>query len=550
MATIRRTDVTIDSSLGEVIGATIELQVGAVPTATVNLRSSSEGFKIYGGGSFPDINARRRAQEENVDISVRVRTGGGDSATRNFKFVGLLDGYSISNVVGNNSYTAILKNKAQSLLEITTVMPGLVPISTNIFKIPSHAITTSSQGEEKDTIRLWTAFTRENPQILKLPPIRFYVELLKLIVKKQQSGWEKSLGVDKLISEKTPLKEIFDSPQYKKNLKYAYDVLDSISYEACSGFVNDLLMSSTTSINTYNIFTQGPTILLENLLNFLATLGCSLIISNNKAFIVPINSVIKQENYYPGKGQLSTTVNQAGPADYNSYVFNDMGFRDINSVILMTPKYSGGTYFGGPGFDRAIAASYAAPEGEAKGSGVYVTRAHAWSTLSAVSPKGTDSREGKNNLDGKGSVYSKQKTFKDIADEVKKEYAERAKTNIDEIKDQYKGRLDNYAETKYYQARFTDRQGSITLDFNPAWCPGVGGELFIRESEMHLHFYVTSVMHRVETGPPATGSAITIINFNCGRFGANPVGSTSDEFLGYDADIEKSIRDAFVNDFK
>lgn len=543
------TDVTISSSLGEAIGVTITLQVGAIPTAAIDLRPSGGGAKVEGGGSFPDIDSRRRQGEESVSVGVNVRTGTGGSAWRTFTFKGILDGYSVSNVVGNNSYQAVLKNKAQSLLEVTTLMPGLLPASVNIYKIPSNALTTSSQGDESESLKLWTSLLHQEPGLINLSPIKFYVGLLKLIVKNQQGGWEKYLGKDPMVSGQPAFKEVFSNGAYKKNLEMAMSILEGISFEGCSGLINNVLMS-TDSVAIYGIFARGPTILLENLLNFLASVGCSIIFGNDKSYIVPINSVIKQENYSPGKGQLSTSTNQAGPADYNSYTFNDIGFRDVNSVILMGSSYSGGASLGEIGIDNGVLGCFAAPEGEAKGSGVYVTRAHPWMAASAKAPKATDAKEGKSKQDGTGSPYDKKTSFKDASKATGKAFAERAKKKNEEIKEIPGKYLQNFAETKYYQARFTDRQGSITLDFNPNWAPGTGGELFVRESGMHLHFHVTSVVHRIETGPPMTGSALTIINFNCGRFGKDPAGSMGDEFLGYDAGVEKSIRSAYAKGFK
>jgi hypothetical protein len=544
------TDVTISSSLGEAIGATITLQVGAVPSASVDLRPSGGGVKVEGGGSFPDIDSRRRQGEEFVDISVRVRKGSGGEALRKFSFKGLLDGYSVSNIVGNNSYQAVLKNNAQSLLEVTTLMPGLFPSSVNIYKIPSHALTTSSQGDESETLKLWTALLREDQGLLKLSPVKFYVELLKLLVRKQQDGWQDYLGKDPMISGQTAFKEIFSNETYKKNLVTALSVLDGISYEGCSGMVANLTMQSSSNLGVFDIFAQGPTILFENLLNYLSSIGCSMIFGNNKSYIVPVNSVIKQDNYTPGQGQLSTSTNQAGPADYNSYSFNDIGFRDVNSVILMSPRYSGGANLGGIGFDRAVLGCFSAPVSEAKGSGVYITRAHPWMSLSAIAPQGTDAKEGKSKQDGSGSPYDKKMSFKDASKETGKSFAEREQKKGEELRATPGETFKNFAETKYYQARFTDRQGSITLDFNPNWAPGTGGELFVRESGMHLHFYVTSVTHHVETGPPMSGSALTIINFNCGRFGKSPAGSTGDEFLGYNSEVEKSVRSGYAQSFQ
>ena len=540
------TDVNITSSLGSVIGATINLQVGAIPMVSLDLRPGG-GVRIVGGGSFPDIDSRRRQSLESVEISVRVRKGSGGQASRSFRFKGVLDGYSISNTVGNNSYQAVLKHEAQCLLELTTLMPGLYPASSNIFKIASHSLETSAQGEEGESVKLWTQIA--TGEILKLSPIKFYVALLKAIIEKQEGGWEKYAGTDKMVSNEQAFKAIFDSAQYKANLKKAKKILNSIDFSGCSGDI-DKISNENRSIDIQNIFASGPTIMLESLQNFLSTVGCSIIFGADKHYIVPINSVIKQQQYSPGVGQLSTTTNCAGPADYNSYSFSDIGYRDVNSVILISPNYTGGYTLGDDKSDRGVLACFSAPDGEAKGSGVYVVRAHPWAFLSATSPQPNDAQKAKIELDGSNSPYAKKKSFKEAAEAAKKTHAARSKEKENQTKDLAGKHLKNYAETKYYQARFTDRQGTITMDFNPNWVPGTGGVLYVRESQMFLHFYVHSVTHRVETGPPTTGSAITVVNFNCGRFGKNPAGSEGDDFLGYTQGIEKNIREAYASSYK
>lgn len=543
-------DVSIKSSLGEVTGASIVLQVGAVPYASVTLRPGGEGANVSGGGTFPDIDARRRASLETLEIAVRIRKGDSSGeANRTFNFEGYLDGYSVSNVVGGNSYQAILKHKAQSLLELTTIMPGLYPTSTNIYKIASHSITTTAQGEESESVKLWNRLASYE-EVLKLPPIKAYVAFLKVIIKTQQKGWESFAGVDKMISGNNAFKDIFEAPSYKKNLESCLQLLNKLNYDACEGEIDNLVSAGITLEGMRRAFTEGSTIFLENLLGFLSTLGCSLIFGKDETYIVPINSVLKQEPYKPGPGVLSTAVNKAGPADYNGYSFQDIGYRDVNSVILIAADYVGGSTYAAGKFDTGVITCFAAPAQEAKGSGVYVVRAHPWMALSTTAPAGTDARKGKIDLDGENSLYDKKQSFAAAVTETGKAYSEVAQTKEKAIAEKPGKFLKNYAETKYYQARFTDRQGTITLDFNPKWAPGTGGILYVRKTEMFLHFYVHTVTHTVEHTPPAVGSALTIISFNCGRFGPSPAGSDGDLFLGYTPEIEEMIRENFAASYE
>ena len=143
---------------------------------------------------------------------------------------------------------------------------------------------------------------------------------------------------------------------------------------------------------------------------------------------------------------------------------------------------------------------------------------------------------------------SKSSSFSQENQAVKEAHVSQAKANNEKYKNLIGSALKNYAETKFYQARFLDRHGSITMDFNPNWVPGTGGTLYIRETGLTVAFYVESVTHRIDLSPPANGSAITVVNFSCGRMGKEPRGTTKDEYLGYDLGKEKAIQSAFISD--
>ena len=108
--------------------------------------------------------------------------------------------------------------------------------------------------------------------------------------------------------------------------------------------------------------------------------------------------------------------------------------------------------------------------------------------------------------------------------------------------------MTNYAEIKFYQARYGDRRGTITMSFNTNWAPGASGTLYVRETGFSLDFWVESVTHRVDMTPPAGGSAITIINFCCGRMGTSPVGVDEDKFTGYNKSKETDFINKFISD--
>jgi len=147
-------------------------------------------------------------------------------------------------------------------------------------------------------------------------------------------------------------------------------------------------------------------------------------------------------------------------------------------------------------------------------------------------------------------MYPKGQAYGDAAKAAAEASAASSKLKADEYAKAADAEIiRNYAETKFYQARYGDRLGTITLDFNPDWVPGTGGSLYIRETGVFIAFYVTGVTHRIDLSPPNNGSATTIINFSCGRIGSDPVGVDKDMFLGYDRDKEEKLQNRYLGDF-
>jgi len=541
------------------IGVTVHYAAGGVPVATVDLAPASAGvIKIQGKptGILEDVDAQKRQRDITVDISVKTFTGQiGERKTSTLKFVGMLDGLTIGNVVGGNTYQAVLKNKAQRLLEITTLTPGLHPASINVYKVPLWGVTTDPDQGDNNAVRSWAAIEGGGEVDFSKSPIEVYTEIMKWIITQQEEKWRNYLQDEKLTDGNFPFAKIYDDPRYKKALNEAKELFKNVDYSAViDGSAKNCTPAKGLVMEQMGkIFASGPNILLENYMNFLAYLGCTLIFSNTKIFVVPVNSVINQEYTPPNKRQLQDRPNVAYPADYNSYMYNDTGYRDIASVVVTLEGYTGGTYIGSLAFERGAAVHYTAPQEQSNASGVLVVNANPFMMLSDTAPIAEDAQEGRQKFD-----QSDESMMPDIGELQYSSYLGQISSMLGEseqkkktvYKDYLKDTLKNYAETKFYQERFHDRRGSITLDFNPDWVPGTSGSLYIRETEMFIAFYVTEVTHRVEMSPANSGSAITIVNFCCGRMGVEPLGVEKDEYLGYDLDKEKAVQKAFIEDNK
>jgi hypothetical protein len=538
------------------IGFSVTYQIGAIPTAEVSFAPGNiQPLKISGPPTGLLANVDSEKRKKDVTVNVEVNTYAGAEAgrkIRKLKFVGLLDGVSIHNLVGGNAYHAVLKNKAQVLLELTTVMPGLYPSSVNIYKNPDHSITLKTGGSEDTAVKAWGRLVVDEAVFSK-PPIECYTEIIKLIIKKQQDGWQTFCGTNRILGEMQVFSKIFEDPRYKKALNTAKEIFDKIDLSAVQGGSQPKKSGMQLVFQGLaNTFAGGPTILLENYLNFLHSVGVTLIFSNTKIFAVPINSVINQELTVPSFKKIQDKPNICYPADYNSYTYNDNGYRDIATVLVSTAGYVGGTYLGGITFDNGAVAHFAEQKNQSQASGVLVVQAHPWLLASPIATLATDSKEGRKTQDQPSISQTEEgaEDFTSSSQEAKGDAASRQKEKDKDVQKQLKTVLDNYAETKFYQSRYSDRQGSITMDFNPDWVPGTSGALYVRESQMWLVFYVVSVTHRIEVGAPANGTAITIINYNCGRMGKKPPGVDKDEFLGYDKGKEQKVRDQFIQDNK
>lgn len=562
----KKTDVTLRVSGGGLdehtpIGLTITHQVGAIPTAAIDFAPlGPRVIKIEnaGEGLLTRVDDYKR---DEVTIDVEVKTyvgkgggvaGGNEKKARGLSFVGLLDGLTVNNLVGGNSYQAIIKNKAQYLLELTITTPGLTPTSVNIYKNPDFSVVHKGKFEENALVTAWGRITQDEID-MNDHPIKLYKDLLLLIIKKQKDGWKSFVGKDRVVSGSEPFKDIFESKNYKKALEEGRKILENIDIEhVSSGAVKDVSFRNPT-MNTAlkELFTSGPHVFLENFMNFLATFNCSIIFTNTGGFVVPVNSVLKPEAYVPRHHELQNQPNTGGPADYNGYTYNDNGYRDIAHVVVTVGGYKGGNYLGGVSFDRGVNQYWSDPDELSRASGVHVVRAH---KFMAISPTFTTKRDGgadgveKADIKKSNKLINLDQKYGESNSEVKAGEESVYKDKNEQYQDLLSKVLENFAETRFYQERYRDRNGSITFDFNPQWVPGTGGQIYIKETAVTLAFYVTAVTHRIDLTPPMNGAAITVVNYVCGRIG-NPgsvMGASEDTFLGYDTYKEKDIQTSYL----
>lgn len=557
MAGARITDVTIKATgLGDNIiptGVTISYGPGAIPVAQLSFVPGKEGdpYVTDTASLLESIDSKKRKEDITIDVSVAkwvssLNGQGGGKVTKTLKFQGFLDGVTIMNAVGRNSYQAIIKNKAQVALELTTYTPGLTALSVNVFKNPMIGMRTdANRRDDQASVAFSNIIDTVKPNV---HPIVYYRDLLLTAIDIQLGKWPTYVGYEKNALGNISFKQIFEHPVYKKNLNLVKKLFQEVDLSAVTG--GALSRASAVEIHgsLRDLFASGPNTILDNFLNFLQAMNCTLIISNSKMYVVPNNSVLKQPHIKPNKGQLQNEPNAAGPADYMSYSYNDNGYKDFAHVVVLQAGIFGGAYNAGRNtLDRTVSATYTDEDYLANSCGVLAVRAHPWMVTSPVHAQPKDVIDGKKAVT-KGDPKHNSTNFNNAAELVQQKTEQRNKEKMLMTTEEFKEALQTFAKTKFYQARFTDRTGSLDMDFNPGWVPGTGGTFYIRETDMWVDFYVTNVTHRIETNATNQGNASTSVSFCCARMGKEPKGVDVDAYLGYSLDKEDNIQDAFLGD--
>lgn len=555
MASARITDVNIKvTGLGGNLiptGVSISYAPGAVPVAYVSFAPGKEGDPYVSGTTelVSNVDQKKRTSDVTIEVTVDKWVSSLNSkVNKKIKFVGFLDGMNILNAVGNNSYQAVIKNKAQAALEICTHTPGLHPTSINIYKTPMISAAVDANKQDDAVTVAFNNLVKFAKLSSALPPVEYYTELMKALIILQKGEYKKYLGLEKNAAGRFPLTKIYESAVYKKGLAIAEKFFNTVDLSAVSkGAVNSCRRSEVLgSIKT--LFVSGPNTLLESYLNFLQAMNCTLIISNNKMYVVPYNSVLEQPHKKPKKGQIQNEPNAAGPADYMSYAYNDNGYKDIAAVLIVHAGIHGGSVdVGRDLLERTVSADYIDEESLSNAHGVLVVKAHPWMITSAAHAQARDAIQLKQAVT-RGDIAPQKTQFVSAVAETKTKTAERQGEKKQTLQKEINKMLDNYCQTKFFQARFTDRTGSLEMDFNPQWVPGVGGTFYVRETDMFVDFYVTNVTHKIETSAPRQGNASTSISFCCGRMGKEPKGSKADLYLGYTPEKEEAVKKAFLSD--
>ena len=323
-----------------VTGVTLNFTAGAIPVCTVDFAPAEPGPPARISGNTSGILASpdtfKRQTLINVNISTKESSGVGGSRSHNLSWKGFLDGVSSSNNVGDIRYQAVLKGKAQTLLELTTMTPGLTPDSVDIYKNPYYSILSNSDNpdDQSDEAMINKAFSSgldptENP-------LKFYIKLIKTILNIQKSDFSTFIGKEQDTQNQQALVQIYSEERYQKAITKALDIIEAIDISSVDGGVlTDIKSSLPNAMSVIkHFFFKGSNVILENFLNFLSFLGLTIVFGSERGFVIPERSFITQTHSRPGPKQQSSEINKAYPADYGGYSYNDNGYKDVFAVLL------------------------------------------------------------------------------------------------------------------------------------------------------------------------------------------------------------------------
>lgn len=518
-------------------GVVLRYGLNAIPTAILDLSPQDLDLVC-------NIEKWRR-----TPVKVRV-----ESIHGCMTFRGLVDGLSMSQSVGDMRMQLIIKHPFQLLAEINPKLLGYHPAGVDFTR---RVEALQMEVNNSNMLMVKYAIGDQISIDLKKPLFEGIIEVLKAVVRSQlqwqitQSHVGPSAKV--AIQAADAIRE--------KHLKVAETLLNAID----ASFVKtNLSLADFFTLNfVLESICETRSNLFDVLLTLLETVGCGLIIGNNKAFIVPNSGFLQQQHKAEiNFREVSKVPNVLYPSQYNSVSFNDNGYRDISGVYLMSDDrnillvdgFFKDDATGGTGGITGEVLPYVISFNNA------ALRAAGISEIStALNDALRSNSAGDASVSAGGSEEGQHTTVKETAKKEKETTdAEHKKKNEAEQKarDAMYKFANDWAQLRYYQLKYTDRMGGIGLLFNPNCVPGTLGMVYLRAPGVYIDYFVTDVTHEIRMGAPEQGQATTHIGFNCGRMGSYGSAPLSaglaklDLFNGFNAETSAKIAVDFVKDIQ
>ena len=504
-----------------VTGIRISYGINTIPFALITLDSTAVNVLCN-----PE---QYKNRDNEVRIAIKSKTGC-------IYFDGFLDGVSVNQTVGGMSYSVVIKNKFQRLFEIYPKCVGVMPASFAIFTAPNNL------KIEQDSRTLFREMTVARTKLnLNLPIGELLLEYIKLTIKSQVQ-WE--LNTNKLAIKYNQIVKQFSDAAYINNAQFGLDLLSEENTDI-SLLRKCKILGYQCAEDVLNLTLGDHTDLWDMMLRTYSYLGCCLIIANNKMFIVPEASFLR--------GNLSKTgdrPNLALPNQYSGFSVNDIGYTNLAAchVMIDSAALPAGTTADLPQLITQYMGMYpaegASVENSEGGTGILIVKASPF-LMNGLTRGYCRNKNIQEKISNQDSHFSAVVTDSGNVKAAREASNEKYRSDLED----QKKILNGYAKTKYLQAKYGDRTGSLNTYFNPKWVPGTTGTLYTKQPGLFYQFYVNSVTHDITLSAPNSGNALTSVNFSATRAGSSELpGLREDGLYGYDTSAMEALQTKWIND--
>jgi hypothetical protein len=466
-----------------------------------------------------------KSKSKIVTIKIKTKTGC-------IQFEGFLDGISFSQSPGGISYTAILKSKFQTLIDVYPRVFGLMPGSFKPYKTTEFV--KSGNGQDKAVSTLGVNIGAEvSPE---LPVAEYVSKLIKYVVTSQQ---QPELTVN---AQDGDYLKIVKHEKYTENLDKAFEFvnknLDTSATRKCQ------ITGVTTGEWLISLMLGDFPTLWDMMVAMYDEINCILVCGNDKIFVIPKAEFLKIKSHAvpPFRGK-SKSPNKANPVDFNYLTISDTGYINARYCLNVIDPSTYAPIGGITGFITDKLGVYVADDTEVSDSaaGLITNKLSVFALNSLNYGPKPDSANG--NAADSGDPPDSPQAAADQHEAVVNKMASTYDTQKD--------KLDQFAKLAFLSEKFRDRAGSFTMTFNPEWVPGSTGSIYTRVPGLFFQGFVTHVTHEVVVNIPDELKVVTTVNISCIRQAGttgNMQGVEDDGFYYYTYYDMENYWDNWLND--
>ena len=525
------------NQIGEIkpTGVTIKYGINMVPYAMLDLTPRDLALVC-------DIEKWRR-----TPVKIRI-----ESKLGCMTFRGLIDGLSLSQSVGDMRMQLIIKSPFQVMHELNPKLLGYHSAGVDFTR---RVESLTQERNENNLVSLKYAVGSSISVDLNKPLFEGIIAILNAIVD-SQVGWQLTQARTGKSAEAAVLAA---EALRTTHLKMAKVLLARVD----TSFVpTQLTLADYFTTNwVLEAICETRTNMYDLLLSLLEIVGCSLVIGNDRAFVVPSSGFLQQSHQQTiNFRDFSKAPNVLYPSQYNNVSFSDNGYRDVSGVYIQSDDrnitqidgFFQDKQAGGKGGIIGESMPYVISFNNAS------LRAAKYKELTDSLGDATQPHTAVDTSVGTPTSEEEQHAalLKTVDSEaVVAEAKQRAQdASLQEAYDTMTRFANEWAKLRYYQLKYTDRMGGISTMFNPNFAPGAVGSVYLRSPGVYIDYFVTEITHDIRVSAPDSGSALTTVNFNGGRMGAIKSAPLSaglekfDLFNGYSAATSAKVAAAFIKD--